>query len=85
MQENALRLLDFTTVDTLLQVHDYDGLGMSSRDANSKKAAADASKIFQDYYPETLVGCTSPLPYFFDRRPSYFCSIGSSSSECQRS
>lgn len=54
MQEKALRLLDFTTVDTLLQVHDYDGLGMSSRDANSKKAAADASKIFQDYYPETL-------------------------------
>lgn len=55
MMEKALRLLDFTTVDTLLQVHDYDGVGMSSRDANSKKAAAEATKIFQDYYPETLV------------------------------
>ncbi|KAG8902492.1 Non-classical phosphatidylinositol transfer protein (PITP) [Tulasnella sp. 408] len=54
MQEKALRLLDFTTVDTLIQVHDYDGLGMSSRDANSKRAATEASKIFQDYYPETL-------------------------------
>ena len=54
MMEKALRLIDFSTVDPLLQVHDYEGVGMSSRDANSKKAAADATKIFQDYYPETL-------------------------------
>jgi len=54
IMEKSLRLLDFRTVDTLLQVHDYDGVGMSSRDANSKKAAAAATKLFQDYYPETL-------------------------------
>lgn len=33
---------------------DYAGVSMSTRDANSKKAAADASKLFQDYYPELL-------------------------------
>jgi len=52
--EKALHLLNFTTIDQLVQVHDYDGVSMSSRDANSKKAAADATKIFGDYYPETL-------------------------------
>lgn len=66
MQEKALRLLDFTTVDTLIQVHDYDGLGMSSRDANSKRAATEASKIFQDYYPETLVGEIASSSHFLN-------------------
>jgi len=52
--EEALRRLDFTTVDCLTQIFDYGGLGMSNRDANAKKAAAEATKIFQNYYPETL-------------------------------
>ena len=34
---------------------DYEGVSMSSRDANSKKAASTASTMFQDYYPEFLV------------------------------
>jgi hypothetical protein len=34
---------------------DYEGVGLGSRDANSKAAASQASKIFQDYYPELLV------------------------------
>jgi hypothetical protein len=34
---------------------DYEGVGLGSRDANSKAAAGQASKIFQDYYPEFLV------------------------------
>ena len=34
---------------------DYEGVGLGSRDANSKAAAGQASKIFQDYYPELLV------------------------------
>lgn len=34
---------------------DYEGVGFGSRDANSKAAASQASKIFQDYYPEFLV------------------------------
>ena len=47
--------MDFQTVDSLIQVHDYLGLGLSSRDANSKKAAAEATQLFQDHYPELLV------------------------------
>lgn len=34
---------------------DYEGVGLSSRDANSKRAAKEATTIFQDYYPEFLV------------------------------
>jgi hypothetical protein len=53
--ERGIRQIDFETVDSMVQVHDYEGVGMSSRDANSKKAAKDATKLFQDYYPELLV------------------------------
>jgi phosphatidylinositol transfer protein SFH5 len=55
--EKGLRQVDFQTVESLIQVHDYLGVGLNSRDANSKKAAAEASKIFQDHYPELLVRC----------------------------
>ena len=34
---------------------DYEGVGLTSRDANSKKAASEATAIFQNYYPEFLV------------------------------
>ena len=37
---------------------DYEGVGLTSRDANSKKAASEATAIFQNYYPEFLV-CSS--------------------------
>lgn len=53
--EKGLHQVDFATVDSLIQVHDYDGVSMTSRDAESKKAAAEATKIFQDHYPELLV------------------------------
>jgi len=52
--EKGLRLVDFENVDSLTQVHDYDGVSLMSRDAASKKAAAEATKIFQDHYPELL-------------------------------
>ena len=39
----------------LTRFKDYEGVGLNSRDANSKKAAATATTIFQDYYPEFLV------------------------------
>ncbi|ELU43547.1 beta-xylosidase [Rhizoctonia solani AG-1 IA] len=54
LMERGLREIDFVNVDSMVQVHDYAGVSMTSRDANSKKAAADASKLFQDYYPELL-------------------------------
>jgi len=52
--EKGVKLLDFRTIDSLTQVHDYEGVTMSSRDENSKKAASEATKLFSDYYPEFL-------------------------------
>ncbi|EDR14613.1 uncharacterized protein LACBIDRAFT_305410 [Laccaria bicolor S238N-H82] len=52
--EKCVTLLDFTEVDQTLQIHDYDGLGLSSRDANSKNAASEVTNIFQSHYPELL-------------------------------
>ncbi|KLO12735.1 CRAL/TRIO domain-containing protein [Schizopora paradoxa] len=54
LMEKGIAKMDFETVDQMVQVHDYEGVGMSSRDANSKKAAAEATAIFQNYYPEFL-------------------------------
>lgn len=50
-----MKLLDFETVDSLVQIHDYNGVGMSSRTESMKTAAAEATRIFGEYYPETLV------------------------------
>lgn len=41
---------------------DYEGVGLSSRDANSKKAASEATAIFQNYYPEFLVCFFRSIP-----------------------
>lgn len=55
--EKSVQLLDFETTDQTVQVHDYEGVSMSSRDANSKNATTEATNIFQNHYPELLV-CT---------------------------
>ncbi|KIJ61945.1 hypothetical protein HYDPIDRAFT_176719 [Hydnomerulius pinastri MD-312] len=52
--EESIVLLDFETVDQLVQIHDYEGVSMSSRTENSKNAASEASSIFQSHYPEFL-------------------------------
>jgi len=67
LMERGLRQVNFTTVDSMVQVHDYAG---ASRDANSKKAAAAASKLFTDHYPELLyqkyfVNVPTVLTYVF--------------------
>ncbi|KZP01745.1 CRAL/TRIO domain-containing protein [Calocera viscosa TUFC12733] len=54
LMERGCMELDFENVDQMVQVHDYLGVSMSSRTPESKKAAAEATKIFRDYYPETL-------------------------------
>ncbi|KAG7443538.1 CRAL/TRIO domain-containing protein [Guyanagaster necrorhizus] len=54
LMEKSLALLDFETMDQTVQVHDYAGVSLSSRDANSKQAASEASGIFSDHYPELL-------------------------------
>ncbi|KAJ7625523.1 CRAL/TRIO domain-containing protein [Roridomyces roridus] len=52
--EKSLEMLDFTTVDQAIQVHDYAGVSMSSRTPASKSAASQASGIFGSHYPELL-------------------------------
>jgi len=47
-------LLDFETVDSAVQIHDYEGVSFTKRHPGSKVAASEATKIFQDYYPELL-------------------------------
>ncbi|KAI0060727.1 CRAL/TRIO domain-containing protein [Artomyces pyxidatus] len=54
LMEKGIKQIDFETVDQMIQVHDYEGVGFNSRDANSKAAAAEASNIFQNHYPEFL-------------------------------
>ncbi|EIM86857.1 CRAL/TRIO domain-containing protein [Stereum hirsutum FP-91666 SS1] len=54
LMEKGIEEIDFETVDSMVQVHDYEGVSMSSRDANSKQAASEASSIFQNHYPEFL-------------------------------
>jgi hypothetical protein len=34
---------------------DYEGVSLTSRDANSKNAASEATNIFTSHYPELLV------------------------------
>lgn len=58
--EKSVRLLDFETLDQMIQVHDYEGVSlMGGRDANQKAAAGEATNIFQNHYPEFLVSYRS--------------------------
>ncbi|RPD58931.1 CRAL/TRIO domain-containing protein [Lentinus tigrinus ALCF2SS1-7] len=52
--EQSIELLDFETVDQMVQVHDYEGVSMTQRDAHQKAAAKEATSIFQNHYPEFL-------------------------------
>jgi len=52
--EESIALLDFETIDQMVQIHDYEGVSMSSRTPASKNAASEASSIFQGHYPEFL-------------------------------
>lgn len=52
-------MLDFTTVDSLTQIFDMDGLNFSSRDEANKQIVTKTGKVFEYHYPETMV-----LQYF---------------------
>jgi len=54
LMEKGVQLLDFENIDQMVQVHDYEGVGMSSRTPESKAAAGEATNIFQSHYPELL-------------------------------
>jgi len=54
LMEKSVSYLDFETIDQTDQIHDYEGVSLSQRDANSKSAASEATSIFQNHYPEFL-------------------------------
>ncbi|KIJ55626.1 hypothetical protein M422DRAFT_24194 [Sphaerobolus stellatus SS14] len=54
LMEKGIALLDFETIDQMVQVHDYDGVKLSDRDQNSKNAASESTSIFSGHYPELL-------------------------------
>jgi hypothetical protein len=70
LMERGIALIDFVNVDSMVQVHDHTGVSLRSHDANAKSAASQATKIFQDYYPEFLykkfyVGVPGYLTWIF--------------------
>ncbi|KAH8916339.1 CRAL/TRIO domain-containing protein [Atractiella rhizophila] len=65
LRRKGIAQLDFLTTSTMIQIHDYAGVGIFSsgwidfasvagRDQYTKAAASEASKLFADYYPELL-------------------------------
>ncbi|KAF5383626.1 hypothetical protein D9615_003559 [Tricholomella constricta] len=54
LQEKSVAMLDFNETDQMIQIHDYLGVSLTSRDAKSKAAASEATNIFQSHYPELL-------------------------------
>ncbi|KAJ7257949.1 CRAL-TRIO domain-containing protein [Mycena haematopus] len=63
--EKSIAMLDFANVDQTIQIHDYEGVSMSSRTPASKAAASQASNIFSSHYPELL------FKKFFVNVPGY--------------
>src|SRR5436305_1092535 len=45
---------DFTTTDTIVQIHDYKDTSMFSMSAITRRASKSTIQIFADYYPELL-------------------------------
>lgn len=54
LMERGIAAIDFVNVDSMIQIHDHAGATLSSRTANTKAAATQATTIFQDHYPEFL-------------------------------
>ncbi|KAG5647504.1 hypothetical protein DXG03_009441 [Asterophora parasitica] len=65
-QEKSVALLDFNEIDQAVQIHDYLGVSLTSRDAKSKAAASEATAIFSSHYPELLV--SSPRSHVIQQR-----------------
>lgn len=64
--EKSIQQLDFTSTDKMVQVHDYAGVSMSSRDPQSKQASSEATNIFSNHYPEFLACAISFFPFNYD-------------------
>jgi len=54
LMEKGVALLDLPNVDSMVQIHDYDGVSMFSSNEQTKAAAKETVKLFGDHYPELL-------------------------------
>ncbi|CAG8478442.1 9168_t:CDS:2 [Paraglomus occultum] len=54
LMEKGIRQLDFVNTDSMVQVHDYAGVGFGSYDKNTKQASKAVTALMQDNYPEFL-------------------------------
>jgi hypothetical protein len=52
--EKGVKQIDFINVDSMIQVHDYNGASLFGRTANTKEATNVLIKLMQDNYPEFL-------------------------------
>lgn len=53
--EKGVHEVDFVTIDSMVQVHDYLGVSIFGRTANAKESINIIIKLLQDNYPEFLV------------------------------
>ncbi|KAJ2501359.1 Non-classical phosphatidylinositol transfer protein (PITP) [Coemansia sp. RSA 1972] len=54
LHERGMRELDFVDVADMVQVHDYEGVGLLSYDKLARAASKATVQIMSDNYPETL-------------------------------
>lgn len=52
--EKGVREIDFIHTDSMVQVHDYEGVSIWGRTANTKAATAKLIELMQNNYPEFL-------------------------------
>ena len=54
LMEHGIKQLDFHSANSLVQIHDYDGVSMFSSTESTKAAARETVKLFAEHYPELL-------------------------------
>ncbi|KAJ1729769.1 Non-classical phosphatidylinositol transfer protein (PITP) [Coemansia sp. Benny D160-2] len=54
LHERGMRMLDFADTADMLQVHDYQGVGLFSYDKFARTASRATVQLMSDNYPETL-------------------------------
>ncbi|KAJ2857832.1 Non-classical phosphatidylinositol transfer protein (PITP) [Coemansia erecta] len=54
LHERSMKMLDFVDVADMVQVHDYDGVGLLSYDKTARAASKATVQLMSDNYPETL-------------------------------
>ncbi|PIA14997.1 CRAL/TRIO domain-containing protein, partial [Coemansia reversa NRRL 1564] len=54
LHERGMQQLDFVDVADMLQVHDYEGVGLLSYDKFARTASRATVQLMTDNYPETL-------------------------------